>query len=125
MLTRDMILAAHDVKTERVEVPEWGGFVYVRTFDGISRDTIERHLMRDGEGQANTVGLRALVVTLAACNDKGAPIFTQFDVAELQKKSGAALMRVFLAAQKLNGMGAEGEARENFSAAQSVGSGLN
>jgi len=121
MLTRDAILSASDVKIERVSVPEWGGEICVRSFDGISRDQVEQHVMRNGD-KPDTVGLRALVVVLAACTEKGEPLFTHADIPALGKKSGAALDRVFSAASKLNKLGDGGE-RESFLSVQKSESG--
>lgn len=124
MLTRDSILSVRDVQTVNVPVPEWGGDVCVRTFDGAARDVIEQHIMRDGE-RANTSGLRALVVALACCDDAGVPIFTREDVAALEKKSAAALDRVFAAASKLNRLNDNAEvARDSFLSEQKSGNGI-
>ena len=40
-LTRDAILAAEDLRTEEVPVPEWGGSVIVRTLRGDDRDAYD------------------------------------------------------------------------------------
>ncbi len=122
MLTRDSILAANDTKLEKVAVPEWGGELFVRSFDGTARDQVEQHVLRDGE-KPNTVGLRALVVALAACDDRGATIFTLADIPALAKKSSTALDRVFAAASKLNKLNDDGAERESFLSGQSAGSG--
>ena len=40
-LNREAILAAEDLPRELVEVPEWGGAVYVRALTGAERDQFE------------------------------------------------------------------------------------
>ena len=121
-LTREQILSANDVDTVAVHVPEWGGDVYVKTFDGAARDRIEAHVMRDGK--ANMDGLRALVVALSACDESGKELFTLADIAALEKKSATALDRVFSEASKLNRLGDDKEqAGKDFFAAPSAGSG--
>ena len=41
LLTKEQMLAADDIKSERVEVPEWGGDVMVRGLTGTQRDAWE------------------------------------------------------------------------------------
>ena len=41
ILTRDQILQANDLVTETVEVPEWGGSVFVKSLTGVERDQFE------------------------------------------------------------------------------------
>ena len=44
-LSRDAILQREDIKTEDVEVPEWGGTVRVRGMSGVERDAFEASLI--------------------------------------------------------------------------------
>jgi len=106
LLTKSAILAADDLKTEDVDVPEWGGTVRVCAFSGRERDAFEASLMR-GDGKDRKVDLtnmRARLVALTVVDDSGQKVFTQDDVDLLGAKSGAALDRVFSVAQKLNGL---------------------
>jgi hypothetical protein len=105
-LTRDDILSADDMKTEEVEVPEWGGCLNVRSLTGTERDTFEASLIsQKGKGRAVSLdNLRAKLVALTAIDEKGKRIFTDFDIVELGKKSAAALDRVFDKAQELSGL---------------------
>ena len=41
MLNRDAILKAQDLKREIVDVPEWGGEVYVRGFTALEKEEVE------------------------------------------------------------------------------------
>jgi hypothetical protein len=106
LLTKSAILAADDLKTEDVDVPEWGGTVRVRAFSGRERDAFEASLVR-GDGKDRKVDLtnmRARLVALTVVDDSGQKVFTQDDVDLLGAKSGAALDRVFSVAQELNGL---------------------
>lgn len=108
LLTKSAILAADDLKTEDVEVPEWGGTVRVRAFSGRERDAFEASLVR-GDGKDRKVDLtnmRARLVALTVVDETGQKLFTHDDVDLLGAKSGAALDRVFAVAQKLNGLSA-------------------
>lgn len=111
VLSKSEILAAQDLKTTTVEVPEWGGAVLVRSLSGDERDAweIENARRRDRLGAAadkysNLDGIRARLAALCLCDESGARLFTPAEVTELGRKSGAALDRVFDAARALNGM---------------------
>ena len=40
-LSKAKILAANDVTTETIDVPEWGGEVAIKTLSGVERDQFE------------------------------------------------------------------------------------
>ena len=69
LLSKEAILAAQDVVTELVEVPEWGGSVRVRGLTGAERDAFEGEtIQRNGRDvKTNTRNLRARLVVLSAC----------------------------------------------------------
>lgn len=101
MLTRAAILAAEDLKSEIVDVAEWGGSVKVRMLTGAERDAIGAELIgADGKPDMRTYRLRMV----AACmvGDEGAPLFGQDEIADLGRKSAAALQRVYEVAERLN-----------------------
>ena len=106
LLSKTAILAAQDLQTEDVEVPEWGGAVRVRSFTGRERDAFESSMVR-GDGKDRKVDLtnmRARLVGLTVIDETGQRLFTDEEVDLLGAKSGAALDRVFAVAQKLNGL---------------------
>ena len=45
-LTRNEILAVDDLQTQKVDVPEWGGSVYVRGLTGSERDALEASIVK-------------------------------------------------------------------------------
>ena len=106
LLSKTAILTANDLKSEDVEVPEWGGAVRVRSFTGRERDAFEASMVR-GEGRDRKVDLtnmRARLVGLTVIDETGQRLFTDEEADLLGAKSGAALDRVFAIAQKLNGL---------------------
>jgi hypothetical protein len=106
LLSKTAILTANDLKSEDVEVPEWGGAVRVRSFTGRERDAFEASMVR-GDGKDRKVDLtnmRARLVGLTVIDETGQRLFTDEEVDLLGAKSGAALDRVFAVAQKLNGL---------------------
>ena len=126
LLTKSAILAANDLKTQDVDVPEWGGTVRVRAFTGRERDAFEASMVR-GDGKDRKVDLtnmRARLVALSVVDEAGQRVFSDEEVDLLGAKSGSALDRVFAVAQELNGLsGADVEAlTKNSSAAPSGGS---
>ena len=114
-LTRDNILAASDITTEEVDVPEWGGTVLVRALSGAERDRFEQSLLNQGAPQKNgkrggktmqvsMENARAKLCALSVVDADGNRLFSDKDAAALGKKSGAALDRVFGVAQRLSGI---------------------
>ena len=104
-LTKDAILAAQDLKTENVLVPEWGGEVSVRTMTGTERDEIEAETLQSaGDIKTRYRNLRARVLVRVLVNEKGERLFGDSDIEALGGKSTAALDRLFAVAQRLNAL---------------------
>lgn len=106
LLNRDMILQADDLRKELLEVPEWGGSVYVRGMTGTERDKLESSMLEQrGKSQKmNLANVRARMAAMTLCDETGKLLFTEADVRALGTKSAAALQRVFEAAQRLSGL---------------------
>ena len=106
MLNRDTILGASDLPKELVQVPEWGGEVYVSTLNGTQRDAFEQS-MTGKKNKLNLDNVRARFAVLTLVDDKGSRLFTDADAKALGEKSAAALDRVFAVAQRLNGFSSQ------------------
>jgi hypothetical protein len=118
MLKKEDILAAQDLKTEVVNVPEWGGDVTVRAMSGTARDAWESSMVLvddEGKRRPNVDNLKAKLVALCMVDETGQQMFTLDEVGHLAGKSALALDRVFQVAQRINGLGfaAEAEATKN------------
>lgn len=100
-LTKAQILEADDLGCERVEIPEWNGHAYVRVLTGVEREAWEEAIT-DDDYKLNIGDVRAKFAVAVLCDAKGAPIFTDADIPQLGKKSGAALDRVFDVGRQLN-----------------------
>ena len=127
ILNKTQILEALDLKSEAVDVPEWNGSVLVRTMTGADRDAFEASLIvtqLDGTRKPNMTNMRAKLVALTVVDDSGSLVFGVSDVDRLALKSASALERVFTAAQRINGLGAqaEGNAEKNSVAGLSASS---
>lgn len=122
VLTREAILTIHDSQIEAVEVPEWGGTVYVRSMTGAERDWLEGQVVqREGKSvKLNHENIRAKVVMMTVCDADGIRLFTEADISVLANKSGAALDRVFQVAARLGRLREEdlAELARNFSPAR-------
>ena len=92
-LSASQIIAADDFKIEAIEVPEWGGTVYVKSLRGTDRDAFEESLSKEKDKPFRS---RFLVMTL--CDERGALLFKPEQVAALGEKSSLVLNRVFDAA---------------------------
>lgn len=128
LLSKADILQAQDIKTESVDVPEWGGQVIVRALDGTERDALEASMIQ-GKGknaQVNLTNLRAKLVARSLVDEHGARLFEDGDIPALAKKSASALNRVYEVAQRLSGITQEDvdDLTKNSNPVQSADSGL-
>ena len=115
ILSKQQVLDAHDIKIEEVEVPEWGGSVYIKVMNATQRDEFETFVYKR-QDQRDLRGMRVLLCKLCICDAEGNRMFESAeDVKALTDKSGSALMVVFQAAQKLNALSPDdvGEMEEN------------
>lgn len=103
ILDRAKILAAHDFKIKAITVPEWGGDLNLRTFDGATR---ARLLQPEKDGTMPADWMERVIVA-AACDPGGHALFSEKDIEALGKKSAAVLERVFTEAVALNGLTAD------------------
>lgn len=105
VLDRSAILGAQDVKTETVDVPEWGGQVIVAMMSAADRDAWEQSLVPKVSGAPVDVSnIRARLCVRCLVDEKGKRIFKDEDAEALGKKSAAAVTRVAKVIQRLNAM---------------------
>lgn len=126
-LSRDDVFAAEDRVIEEVHVPEWGGWMRVRSLSGAERDALEQSMVviRGKEREQNLVAFRQKLIARSVVDDQGKRIFSDADVADLGKKSAAALDRVASVAVRVSKMTPEDveELTKNFGSDQSEDSG--
>ena len=106
VLNRDDILAVDDILVELVEIPEWGGSVFVKGMTGAERDRFEAGIVTisGDDSKVNMVDIRAKLCAATVCTEEGKKLFSPADIKELSKKSAVALQRVFKIAQRLSGI---------------------
>ena len=109
LLTADDILQASDLPKQLVDVPEWGGSVYVRALSGSERDSYEASIVgtRTDNKQLNLNNIRARLCALTICDEAGKRLFSDAQINALGNKSAAALQRIYDVARKLSGLSPE------------------
>ena len=110
MLGKDDILGKVNLKTEDVDVPEWGGSVRVRELSAEERDSYENELLvvrQEGRKTTVTPNLRnakAKIVVRAVIDEEGNRLFEDKDVDRLGKLSAQAIDRVAEVVSRLSGL---------------------
>jgi hypothetical protein len=104
MLTAEDILKPSDLKAVRVDVPEWGGCVYVAELRADERDRIETDWLSCREGES-MVGFRGYITAACLCDESRKFLFPE--PVQVYKAIGAkdskGVTRVFSRACELNG----------------------
>jgi hypothetical protein len=93
---------ATKIPRERLELPELGGFVFVKGMTGGERDEFERSC-RDAKGRlrGNT---RARLAVRTVVNEDGSRVFTDDDIQTVGRIRVDVLQKIFNLAQKLSGI---------------------
>ena len=98
-LDASAILAAKDCLIQELEIPEWGGSVFIRVMSSADRRGME--LLSE---RKETEHFREEMAVRVLCDKNGELLFSSADVEALGKKNSLVLDRIFDAAQGLNGM---------------------
>ena len=105
LLDRAAILAADDIKTEDVPVPEWGGTVRIRSLTGSERDQYDAEAYRAQQvGGEPLVDFRVRRVAKALIGPDGKRLFSDADLAALGAKNGAVIDRLDDVVARLAGL---------------------
>lgn len=112
MSLRDSILAAEDISTELVEVPEWGVTVEVRGMNGADRSRILETASSSEDGSISIGVMYAETVIASTYDpDTGERIFSDSDLDVLMAKSASAIDRIATVGMGLSAM--DGKATDN------------
>jgi len=116
-LTKEAIKAAQVlVRVEKVELPEWDGYIYVREMSAKARDAFESATFTfDDKGRLdkNLSNYRAKFVVLTACDETGKLVFAPEDAEWLGERQASTVQKIFDAAQKLNNVPEAEELEKN------------
>jgi hypothetical protein len=96
MLTRESFLSPPALPSERVDLPELGGHVYIRTLTAGELDAFELSVLSDKSDW------RAKFVVRCACDEKGGRLFQDADAAILTAHRADVIDRMFSVASRLN-----------------------
>lgn len=101
-LSKDQILAADDLGLLEVQVPEWGGSVFVRVMSVGERDSYENDWMvNKNKGVDN---FRSKFLQRVLCDEKGDLLFSSQEVEKIAKKSARVITKIWEAAMKHNAL---------------------
>jgi len=123
---RDQILAAQDIPSETVDVPEWGVKVEVRGMTGAERTRI-MDLAMGNNGEVNLQFVYPEIVIATSFDpESGEQIFRPMDRDALLAKSANALDRIAAVGMRLSGFTQDSvdKAGKDSSATASEGSSL-
>lgn len=96
------INAASDIKTEKVNVPEWRTDVYLKVMSGVERDAFEA-----GYSDQRMANFRERFLVVTLCDQAGERLFSDEQVETLGRRSSLVLARLFEQAWKLNMLSAD------------------
>ena len=92
-LSRDQILAADDLGMMKVNVPEWGGEVFIRVMSVGERDAYENEWVQNrGKGVES---FRSKFLARCLCDENGERLFSDADISLLEKKSAKIMCRLW------------------------------
>lgn len=101
-LTREAILAANDLARVPVNVPDWGGEVFVGVMTGTDRDAFEGG-SRTAEGKVDLkTNVRARLLVKCLVDETGKRLFADGDAAELGLHSSVILDQLWDKAIAIN-----------------------
>ena len=106
---REQILAADDLGSEDVDVPEWGDGLTLKV-RGLNAGEVEEFGRAVNEGKLDN--LLAKMVAKVVMNGDGERVFTDDDVDALAAKSHVPIQRIFQAAQRVSGLDDDEEATD-------------
>ncbi len=104
LLTKEQILAANDLDTVTIEVPEWNGTVKLRMLSAQERIQWEQEVFPDGV--VDTAKFLTALVARSLVDDDNVRIFSDGDLDAIGAKNPAVIARLREAAAKLNKIGA-------------------
>jgi hypothetical protein len=113
-LSRSGILAADDIETEKVPVPEWGDDVIIRGLTGEELDAYQasrRQFRNAGTPQQELIfvqdNARASLLVKCLVDEHGERLFTDQDAGDLGMKNGKILDKLYDVAARLSGLSSE------------------
>lgn len=106
-LTAEVIFAVQDIKRERLDIEEWGGYVWVHSLSSSQHEKLVQSCMRGtGKNRAmDMIGYQSKLAVLCARDDEGARIFADEHADKLAAKASGPISKIANKAQELSGFG--------------------
>ena len=100
ILSRQAILECNDLPRKRLNIPEWGGDVFIRVI------TVEElSTMIDVHNHKTAHNENASLVAIALCDEQGQRLFSDEDIALLSHKNALVMGRICKEILELNHIG--------------------
>jgi hypothetical protein len=115
-LNRDQILNSVDIQVKEIQVPEWGGSVFIRQLTRAEQDEYlkrqygDTRLKQDNRAKqqeissVNIYGHDAYLCVCGICDEDGKQLFKQNDIDALKKKNGSVVGRIAVEIVKFSSM---------------------
>lgn len=104
VLTRESIFASDDTGFESIEVPEWGGTLYVRGLNGLEREEMENHFLKGDDSSVDITGQKVKMLIACVVDKDRNQIFKPNDAGKINKKSGVVIDKIFGVCCRLSGL---------------------
>ncbi len=94
------------LKSETVEIPEWGGCFIVQEMTGTQRDNFEAYVLsqKQSEEDKDHRGIRTAIIINTVVDEQGKPLFSDLDAADISSKPASILDRIAGVGLRLSGM---------------------
>lgn len=105
LLTRQQIKEKDDLALEKVDVPEWGGHVFIRRLTSLEAGAlmVAAGKMQEAKDEAEQGKFHILIAAKTICDESGVAMFDDDEGRQiLSGKSQAAIGRLARASMKLN-----------------------
>jgi hypothetical protein len=97
------ILSSTTKKIHKVEVPEWGTAVFMRTMTAGERDAWELAWL-DKQGKGGVANFRSVFLVKCLCDENGTRLFADNEVEQLAAQDSKVINRLFEIAREQNGL---------------------
>ena len=107
ILSRQALETINDRKQETVDVPEWGGAVYLRELSAGDHEDLELFMQSSKQDKHPTIYLRTRLVALALVDHEGNRLYKDEDIEILRSKSSTVINRLCAHVVKQNNLGSK------------------
>lgn len=97
------ILNSTTKKIEKIDVPEWGTSVFMRTMTAGERDAWELAWL-DRQGKGGVANFRSVFLVKCLCDENGTRLFSDGEVEQLAAQDSKVINRLFEFAREQNGL---------------------